>query len=73
MCFNVVNVKTTGYQRQSAIALDRYDPEDRALRELVFEMERRVHFREDPWRPFWRRAWGRFVKNGNPKEENQWS
>jgi hypothetical protein len=62
----------SGYQRQSAIALDRYDAEDRALRELVFEVERRMHFREDAWRRCRRRAWGRFVKNGNPKEENQW-
>jgi hypothetical protein len=33
-------VKMSGYQRQSAIALDRYDLEDRAMRELVFEAER---------------------------------
>ena len=30
----------SGYQRQSAIALDRYEPEGRALQELFFEVER---------------------------------
>jgi hypothetical protein len=47
----------SGYQRQSAIALDRYDPEDRAPRELVFEVQRRMRLRGRPWRRFRRRAW----------------
>jgi hypothetical protein len=62
----------SGYQRQSAIALDRYDSEDRALWELVFEVERKMRLREDPRRRCLRRAWGMFVESGNLKEENQW-
>ena len=64
------DVKTSGYQRQSAIALDRYDPEDRALRELFFEVERRMRLRDDPWRPFRRRAWEIFSEDGNRTKEN---
>jgi hypothetical protein len=37
------------YQRQSAIALDRYDLEERTLRELIIEVERRMRLRENPW------------------------
>jgi hypothetical protein len=62
----------SGYQRQSAIALDRYDPEGRALRELIFEVERRMHLRWNPWRRFRRRAWEIFSESGNQTEENQW-
>jgi hypothetical protein len=54
--FRVGFVKMRGYQRQSAIALDRYDLEYRVLRELVFELERRMRLRENPWRRFRRRA-----------------
>ena len=61
----------SGYQRQSAIALDRYDPEDRAVQELVFEVERRMRLREDPRRRFRRRAWETLFENGSLKE-NQW-
>jgi hypothetical protein len=66
-------MKMSGYQRQSAIALDRYDPEDRALRELVFEVGRRVRLHKDPWRRCRRRAWKTFVESGSLKEENQWN
>jgi hypothetical protein len=59
----------SGYQRQSAIAFDRYDLEDRALRELFFEVERTMRLREDPWR---RRAWEIFSENGNQTKENPW-
>jgi hypothetical protein len=58
--FKIGFVKMSGYQRQSAIALDRYDPEDRRLRELFFGVERRMRLREDPWRRFRRRAWEMF-------------
>jgi hypothetical protein len=57
---------------QSAIALDRYDLDDRALRELVFEVERRMRLRENPWRRFRRRAWEIFSENGNRTKDNQW-
>ena len=62
----------SGYRRQLAIALDRYDLEERALRELVFEVERKVRLREDPWRRFRRQAWEMFSENGNRTKENQW-
>ena len=62
----------SGYQRQSAIALDRYDPEDRALRELVFEVQRRMRLRWNPWRRVRRQAWEMFSENGNRTEKNQW-
>jgi hypothetical protein len=61
----------SGYQRQSAIALDRYDAEDRAVRELFFEAERRMRLHEDPWRRLRRRAWEIFSENGNRTKENQ--
>ena len=65
----------SGYKRQSAIALDRYNLEDRALRELVFAVERRMRLQEDPWCRFRRRAAELFVVSGTgdrAKEENQW-
>jgi hypothetical protein len=45
------NVKMSGYRRQLAIALDRYDLEDRALRVLVFAVERRMRLHGDPLAP----------------------
>ena len=65
-------VKMSGYQRQSAIALDRYNLEDGALRELVFPVERRMRLHEDPWRRFRRRAWEILSENGNRTEEKSW-
>jgi hypothetical protein len=62
----------SGYQRQAAIALDRYDPEDRSVLEVIFEVERRMRFRKDPWRRFRRRAWDIFSENGNRTKDNQW-
>jgi hypothetical protein len=62
----------SGYQRQSAIALDRYDPEDRAMREPFFAVERKMRLREDPWRRFRRRAWEIFSENGNRTKEKRW-
>jgi hypothetical protein len=64
----------SGYQRQSAIALGRYDLEDRdrALRELVFEVERRMRLRQDPWRRYRRPAWAAFVENGNRTKGESW-
>ena len=62
----------SGYQRQSAIALDRYDPEDRALRELLFELQRKMRLRWNPWRRLRRRAWEMFSENGNRTKDNQW-
>jgi hypothetical protein len=70
--FKIGFVKMSGYQRQSAIALDRYDPEDRPLRELFFAVERRMRLRENPWRRFRRRAWETFSENGNRTKDNQW-
>jgi hypothetical protein len=61
-----------GYQRQAAIALDRYDPEDRSVLEVIFEVERRMRFRKDPWCRFRRRAWDIFSENGNRTKDNQW-
>jgi hypothetical protein len=61
----------SGYQRQSVIALDRYDPEERALRALIFEIERKMK-RKDSWRRYRRQAWQRLVEIGNQTEENQW-
>jgi hypothetical protein len=66
------DVKMSGYQRQSVIALDRYDPQDRALRELLLAVERRVRSCEGPWRRFRRQAWEAFSENGNRTKENQW-
>jgi hypothetical protein len=60
------------YQRQAAIALDRYDPEDRSVLELTFKVERRMRLRENPWRRFRRRAWDIFSENGNRTKDNQW-
>jgi len=62
----------SGYQRQSAIALDRYDPEDRALRELLFELQRKMRLRWNPWRRLRRRAREMFSENGNRTKDNQW-
>ena len=59
-----------GYQRQSAIALDRYDLEERTLQKLIFGVEGRMRLREDPWRCFRRRAWEIFSENGNRTKEN---
>ena len=61
------------YQRQAAIALDRYDPEDRSVRELTFEVERRMRLRKDPRHRYRRQAWQRFVESGNQTEENRWN
>jgi hypothetical protein len=66
------NVKMSGYERQSAIALDRYDPEESAVRALIFEIGRRMS-RKDSWRRYRRQAWRRFVESGNQKEENRWN
>jgi hypothetical protein len=60
----------SGYRRQSAIALDRYDLEDRALRVLVFAVERRMRLHGDPWRRFRQQAWEIFSENGNRTKEN---
>ena len=62
----------SGYQRQSAIVLDRYDPEDRALRELLFELQRRMRLRAKTWRRLRWQAWEIFTENGNRTKENQW-
>ena len=51
----------SGYRRQSAIALDRYDVADRAIGGLIFEVERRVRYDDNFWRRFRRRAWGTFI------------
>ena len=64
-------VKLSAYQRQSAIALDRYDLEERTLRELIIEAERRMCLRGDR-RRLRRRAWEIFSENGNRTKENQW-
>jgi hypothetical protein len=61
----------SGYQRQSAIALDRYDPEERAVRALIFEIERKMKHK-DPWRRLLRQAWEMFSENGNRTKDNQW-
>jgi hypothetical protein len=63
----------SGYQRQSTIALDRYDADDRALRELLFAVERGRRPGEDPWRRYRRRDWEMFSDNGNPTEDSQWN
>jgi hypothetical protein len=60
------------YQRQAAIALDRYDPEDRSVRELTFEVEWRMRLRKDPRHRYRRQAWEAFSENGNRTKENQW-
>ena len=62
----------SGYKRQSAIALDRYDLEDRALRELRFKVERRMRLRENPWRRFRRRAWETLIESRSLTKEDQW-
>jgi hypothetical protein len=61
----------SGYQRQSAIALDRYDLEDRAMRELVFEAERSMRLRENPWRRFRRRTWETLIESRSLTKEDQ--
>jgi len=70
--FRVGFVKMSGYKRQSAIALDRYDLEDRALRELRFKVERRMRLRENPWRRFRRRAWETLIESRSLTKEDQW-
>ena len=61
----------TAYRRQSAIAWERYDFEDRIVREMMYELARRVRWSGNLVARYRRPAWETLVGCYDLREETQ--